>query len=50
MERSDAIVRVECHRVKQSNGWNVTQPLPGWHEWTTPSGRTYLQGPKRYPI
>jgi hypothetical protein len=38
-----------CHQVKQSKGWNVTQPRPGWHQWTTPSGRTYVQGPKRYP-
>jgi hypothetical protein len=38
-----------CHRVKQSAGWNVTQPRPGWHRWVTPSGRVYLQGPKRYP-
>jgi hypothetical protein len=38
-----------CHRVKQSPGWNVTQPRPGWHQWTTPTGRAYLQGPKRYP-
>ncbi|HET6193101.1 MAG TPA: DUF222 domain-containing protein [Trebonia sp.] len=38
-----------CHRVKQSPGWTVTQPQPGWHHWTTPSGRTYTQGPMRYP-
>jgi hypothetical protein len=38
-----------CHRVKQSPGWNVTQPRPGFHEWTTPTGRTYTQGPKSYP-
>jgi hypothetical protein len=37
-----------CHRVKQSPGWNVTQPRPGWHQWTAPSGRVYVQGPKRY--
>jgi hypothetical protein len=40
----------KCHRVKQSPGWKVTQPKPGWHEWTTPSGRTYLQTPYRYPV
>jgi hypothetical protein len=40
----------KCHRVKQSPGWKVTQPKPGWHEWTTPSGRTYTQSPYRYPI
>jgi hypothetical protein len=38
-----------CHRVKQSPGWTVTQPQPGWHHWTTPSGRTYTQGPMQYP-
>jgi len=38
-----------CHKVKQSKGWNVTQPSPGWHQWTTPSGRTYTQGPMKYP-
>ena len=40
----------KCHRVKQSPGWNVTQPKPGWHQWTTPRGRTYIQGPKHYPV
>src|SRR6202040_3281588 len=34
-----------CHQVKQSHGWTVTQPKPGWHQWETPSGRTYIQGP-----
>ena len=38
-----------CHRVKQSKGWKVTQPRPGWHRWETPSGRTYTRAPKRYP-
>jgi hypothetical protein len=38
-----------CHRVKQSKGWNVTQPEPGWHKWHAPSGRTYTKGPKSYP-
>jgi hypothetical protein len=38
-----------CHQIKQSSGWTVTQPKPGWHQWTTPSGRTYTQAPKRYP-
>ncbi|HTR91588.1 MAG TPA: hypothetical protein VMI73_07595, partial [Trebonia sp.] len=37
-----------CHRVKQSPGWTVTQPKPGWHQWTTPTGRTYTQEPWRY--
>jgi hypothetical protein len=34
--------------VKQSKGWTVTQPKPGWHTWTTPTGRTYTQEPWRY--
>ena len=38
-----------CHKVKQSKGWTVTQPRPGWHQWRAPSGRTYTQGPMRYP-
>ncbi|HEX6453199.1 MAG TPA: DUF222 domain-containing protein [Trebonia sp.] len=38
-----------CHRVKQGPGWTLTQPEPGWHRWTTPSGRSYTKGPKRYP-
>jgi Domain of unknown function (DUF222) len=38
-----------CHRVKQSRGWDVTQPRPGWHRWQTPAGRVYTQEPKRYP-
>ena len=38
-----------CHRVKQSPGWNVTQPRPGWHRWQTPAGHVYVQEPKRYP-
>ena len=37
-----------CHRVKQSAGWQVIQPRPGWHQWQTPSGRIYVQEPKRY--
>jgi hypothetical protein len=37
-----------CHQVKQSAGWAVTQPRPGWHVWTTPTGRSYTQEPWRY--
>jgi Domain of unknown function (DUF222) len=40
----------QCHRVKQSKGWKVTQPRPGWHQWETPSGRCYTQSPKRYLV
>jgi hypothetical protein len=38
-----------CHRLKQSAGWSVTETRPGFHQWTTPSGRTYTQEPWRYP-
>jgi hypothetical protein len=38
-----------CHRVKQSPGWRVTKPRPGWTQWTTMTGRTYLEDPWRYP-
>ena len=38
-----------CHQVKQAKGWKVTQPAPGFHQWETPAGRTYTQGPYRYP-
>ena len=38
------------HRVKQSPGWTVTQPQPGYHQWTTPAGRTYTSEPYQYPI
>jgi hypothetical protein len=37
-----------CHQVKQSPGWQVTQPKPGWHQWQTPTGRVYTQEPWRY--
>lgn len=39
----------QCHQVKQSPGWTVSQPRPGWHRWQTPSGRVYIQEPWRYP-
>jgi hypothetical protein len=39
-----------CHQVKQSTGWNLTQPQPGRHQWITPTGRVYIQEPHRYPI
>jgi hypothetical protein len=38
-----------CHRAKQSPGWQVTKPTPGWTRWTTRAGRVYEQGPWRYP-
>ena len=38
-----------CHQVKQSAGWDVTEVRPGYHQWTTPSGRSYTQEPWEYP-
>jgi Domain of unknown function (DUF222) len=38
-----------CHQVKQSPGWQVNKPRPGWTQWITRAGRSYLQGPWRYP-
>jgi hypothetical protein len=38
-----------CHRVEQSRGSRLARPRPGWHEWTTPSGRSYTRGPMKYP-
>jgi hypothetical protein len=29
-------------------GWTLTQPRPGWHVWTTPTGRSYVKEPWRY--
>ena len=31
-------------------GWRLDQHLPGYHTWTTPSGRPYTTGPTTYPI
>jgi len=38
------------HHAKQAPGWQLTQYLPGYHTWTTPSGRHYTTGPTTYPI
>jgi hypothetical protein len=38
-----------CHQLKQSDGWSVTETKPGYHQWRTPSGRTYTQQPWIYP-
>ena len=38
------------HRIKHSPGWNIKQLPGGYHQWTTPSGRTYTKAPKEYPI
>jgi len=37
------------HGIKHRNNWTVTQTAPGFHEWTTPSGRVYQREPARYP-
>ena len=37
------------HGLKHRTNWTVTQTAPGFHEWTTPSGRVYRRGPARYP-
>ena len=38
-----------CHQLKQSDRWTVTEIRPGYHQWTTPSGRAYVQEPWQYP-
>jgi hypothetical protein len=38
------------HHAKQAPGWRLDQHQPGYHTWTTPSGRTYTTGPTTYPI
>jgi hypothetical protein len=36
------------HQLKQMPGWSVTQPQPGFHTWTAPSGRVYVRQPALY--
>jgi hypothetical protein len=38
------------HRLKQHPRWNVDQLPDGTFRWTTPSGRSYITEPTRYPI
>jgi hypothetical protein len=38
------------HRLKQHPRWKVDQLPDGTFRWTTPSGRTYITEPTRYPI
>jgi hypothetical protein len=38
------------HHQKQAAGWCLDQNQPGYHTWTTPSGRTYTTGPTTYPV
>jgi hypothetical protein len=37
------------HRVKQAQGWWLTQPEPGVLRWKTPAGRTHTTTPTQYP-
>jgi hypothetical protein len=38
------------HRLKQQSRWRVDQLRDGTFRWTTPSGRSYITEPTRYPI
>src|SRR5579875_2337650 len=38
------------HRLKQAEGWSLTQPEPGVMIWRTPAGRTYVTTPTAYPV
>ena len=38
------------HRLKQHPRWHVDQLPDGTFRWTTPSGRSYVTEPTRYPI
>jgi hypothetical protein len=38
------------HRLKQQPQWKVDQLPDGTFRWTTPSGRSYITEPTRYPI
>ncbi|HLI37238.1 MAG TPA: HNH endonuclease signature motif containing protein [Streptosporangiaceae bacterium] len=37
------------HKIKHSDGWQLTQPEPGILTWVTPSGWTYTTGPGAHP-
>jgi len=37
------------HKVKQADGWKLTQPVPGTLVWVAPSGWTYTVRPDAYP-
>jgi hypothetical protein len=38
------------HRAKQAPGWRLEEAgRRGWFRWTTPSGRSYINGPTQYP-
>jgi hypothetical protein len=37
------------HRLKQAEGWTLTQPSPGVLAWLTPAGRRYTTLPSQHP-
>jgi Domain of unknown function (DUF222) len=37
------------HRLKQAEGWLLTQPSPGVLVWLTPAGRRYTTMPSQHP-
>jgi hypothetical protein len=37
------------HRLKQAEGWTLTQPTPGVLAWLTPAGRRYTTLPSQHP-
>jgi hypothetical protein len=49
-ECNGAMVDEHDHQIKQQPNWQVKQVAPGFREWTTPSGRSYLNQPRRYPV
>ncbi|HEV3291755.1 MAG TPA: hypothetical protein VG123_22480, partial [Streptosporangiaceae bacterium] len=42
-------LRRHHHRAKQAEEWRLEQPEPGVLIWHTPSGRSYITTPTRYP-
>ncbi|MEV5410500.1 HNH endonuclease signature motif containing protein, partial [Thermopolyspora sp. NPDC052614] len=38
------------HRLKQTDGWKLTQPSPGTLVRETPAKRTHTVRPDRYPL
>jgi hypothetical protein len=37
------------HKLKQADGWELTQPVPGTLVWTAPSGWKYPVAPDAHP-
>jgi Domain of unknown function (DUF222) len=38
------------HQIKQARNWQAIQIAPGFHQWITPSGRSYTRQPRQYPV